>query len=49
VAAALLFRVATYLLPVLLALPAWALWRWHRPAVPPPSTADPASGRPAGA
>jgi putative heme transporter len=49
VAAALLFRAATYLLPVLLALPAWALWRWHRPAVPPPSTADPAADRPAGA
>jgi putative heme transporter len=28
VAATLLFRVATYLLPVLLAAPAWALWRW---------------------
>jgi putative heme transporter len=28
VAATLLFRVATYLLPVLLAAPAWGLWRW---------------------
>jgi putative heme transporter len=40
VAATLLFRVATYLLPVLLAAPTWAWWRWDRPAVPP--TADPA-------
>jgi putative heme transporter len=37
VAATLLFRGATYLLPVLLGAPAWALWRWHRPAVPPPA------------
>jgi putative heme transporter len=28
VAASLLFRAATYLLPVLLAAPAWGLWRW---------------------
>jgi uncharacterized membrane protein YbhN (UPF0104 family) len=31
VAGALLFRVATFLLPVLLAPPAWLLWRWDRP------------------
>jgi putative heme transporter len=30
VAAALLFRVATYLLPILLAAPAWAAWRITR-------------------
>jgi putative heme transporter len=30
VAAALLFRVATYLLPILLAAPAWAAWRATR-------------------
>jgi putative heme transporter len=34
-AAAMLFRAATYLLPVLLAPLTWAWWRWDRPAVPP--------------
>jgi putative heme transporter len=34
-AAVVLFRVATYLLPVLLAPLSWALWRWDRPVVPP--------------
>jgi putative heme transporter len=38
-AATLLFRLGTYLLPVVLALPAWLLWRWDRPVAPP--TADP--------
>jgi putative heme transporter len=37
-AAVVLFRAATYLLPILLAPPAWAWWRWDRPSVLP---ADP--------
>jgi putative heme transporter len=31
-AAVVLFRAATYLLPILLAPPAWAWWRWDRPS-----------------
>jgi putative heme transporter len=38
-AAVVLFRVATYLLPVLLAPLTWAWWRWDRPAVPPDADA----------
>jgi putative heme transporter len=34
-AAVVLFRAATYLLPILLAPPAWAWWRWDRPSVLP--------------
>jgi putative heme transporter len=34
-AAVVLFRVATYLLPVLLAPAAWAWWLWDRPVAPP--------------
>jgi putative heme transporter len=34
-AAVVLFRLATYLLPVLLAPAAWAWYRWDRPELPP--------------
>jgi putative heme transporter len=45
-AATLLFRVGTYLLPVVLAAPTWVLWRWNRPAVPPVGEGRPTSAPP---